>query len=58
MDQISGPKTPQDAMSMISMPNIQMLSDAMSTTDSSSDIAIIHPLSPVQENATEAIVSL
>ena len=45
-------------MSMISMPNIQMLSDAMSTTDSSSDIAIIHPLSPVQENATEAIVSL
>nr|XP_014088536.1 trafficking protein particle complex subunit 8 [Bactrocera oleae] len=57
VDQISGSKTPQDTMSMISMPNIQMLSDAMSTTDSSSDIAIIHPLSPVQENATEAISS-
>ncbi|CAD7006198.1 unnamed protein product [Ceratitis capitata] len=46
-------------MSMISMPNLQMsnMSDAISTTDSGSDVAIIHPLSPVQENATEAISS-
>ncbi|XP_036342212.1 trafficking protein particle complex subunit 8-like [Rhagoletis pomonella] len=59
VEQLSGPKTPQDAMSMISMPNIQMsiLSDAMAPTDSVTDVTIIHPLSPVQENATEAISS-
>ncbi|XP_067647513.1 trafficking protein particle complex subunit 8 [Eurosta solidaginis] len=59
IDQLSGAKTPQDAISMISMPNIQLsvLSDAISSTDSASDIPIMHPLSPVQENATEAISS-
>ncbi|XP_053954695.1 trafficking protein particle complex subunit 8 [Anastrepha ludens] len=59
VDQLSGPKTPQDAMSIISMPNIQMsvLSDAMAPTESGTDGAILHPLSPVQENATEAISS-
>ena len=55
-DQLSGHKTPQDNLSVIGMQTMQMsaLSDAVTNADLTS---IIHPLSPVQENATEAIVS-
>lgn len=53
-DQLSGHKTPQDNLSAISL---STLNDAVSGKDSSDYAGIMHPLSPVQENATEAIVS-
>ena len=53
-DQLSAPKTPQDAVSVISMP-IQM-SNLMESIEGDTASAVLHPLSPQQENATEAIV--
>lgn len=57
-DQLSGHKTP-DGVSAIAMPTMQMslLSEAVASNEASDMGSILHPLSPVQENATEAIVS-
>uniref|UniRef100_A0A1I8NQR6 Trafficking protein particle complex subunit 8 n=1 Tax=Stomoxys calcitrans TaxID=35570 RepID=A0A1I8NQR6_STOCA len=54
-----GDKTPQDGVSAVAMPSMQMslLSDAMANNEASDLASILHPLSPVQENATEAINS-
>ncbi|XP_017034499.1 trafficking protein particle complex subunit 8 [Drosophila kikkawai] len=55
---LSAPKSPQEAVSVISMPAMQMsqlLEGANSAQDS--DLAMLHPLSPMQESATEAINS-
>ncbi|XP_075159619.1 trafficking protein particle complex subunit 8 homolog l(3)76BDm [Haematobia irritans] len=54
-----GDKTPQDSVSGISMPPMQMslLTDAITQNEASDIPNILHPLSPVQENATEAINS-
>lgn len=51
-DQSSAPKTPQDSVSVISMPSMQL-----TNTDGSDNEAFLHPLSPIQEQATEAIHS-
>ncbi|XP_005180658.1 trafficking protein particle complex subunit 8 [Musca domestica] len=58
-DPLSGHKTPQDGVSSIAMPAMQMslLSEAVNSTEASDMGSILHPLSPVQENATEAINS-
>lgn len=54
---LSAPKSPQEAVSVISMPAMQMsqLLEGVSAQDS--DLAMLHPLSPMQESATEAINS-
>lgn len=59
-EQLSGHKTPQDNLSVSGMPTMQMstLSDTTASSESSDLVGIVHPLSPVQENATEAIVSI
>lgn len=58
-DQLSGHKTPQDGVSVIAMPTMQMsaLSESVANSETNDIAAMLHPLSPVQENATEAIVS-
>uniref|UniRef100_A0A1B0B6W0 Trafficking protein particle complex subunit 8 n=1 Tax=Glossina palpalis gambiensis TaxID=67801 RepID=A0A1B0B6W0_9MUSC len=59
-DQLSGNKTPQDisGVSSLAMPNMHMsVLGEPSTAHEANEVAILHPLSPVQEHATEAINS-
>ncbi|KAG4074060.1 hypothetical protein HA402_014265 [Bradysia odoriphaga] len=54
-DQSSAPKTPQDITSVTSMPSCVLMSSLDSPQ--SNEEVVDHPLSPVQEHATEAIHS-
>ncbi|XP_030383896.1 trafficking protein particle complex subunit 8 isoform X2 [Scaptodrosophila lebanonensis] len=58
-NEISAPKSPQEAVSVISMPSIQMsqLLEGAAAQEAGSDLTMLHPLSPMQESATEAINS-
>lgn len=53
-DQLSNPKTPQDAVATLSMPNIRL---STITDNDANETAILHPLSPTQEQVTEILVS-
>ncbi|ALC44776.1 l-3-76BDm [Drosophila busckii] len=54
--ELSAPKSPQEAVSVISMPAMQM-SQLLEGAAQENEQAIVHPLSPMQESATEAINS-
>ncbi|XP_037938584.1 trafficking protein particle complex subunit 8 [Teleopsis dalmanni] len=54
-EQFSASKTPQDSVSAISMPTMQM--SALAEAAAEIEQSIVHPLSPIQEHATEAINS-
>lgn len=54
-DQSSTPRTPQDILSVSTMPTSLQISNLDSNSDT--DSSFLHPLSPQQEQATEAIVS-
>ncbi|KAH8367739.1 hypothetical protein KR084_002176 [Drosophila pseudotakahashii] len=54
---LSAPKSPQEAVSVISMPAMQMSQLLDGASAQESDLAMLHPLSPMQESATEAINS-
>ncbi|XP_017127642.1 trafficking protein particle complex subunit 8 [Drosophila elegans] len=54
---LSAPKSPQEAVSVISMPAMQMSQLLEGANAQDSDLAMLHPLSPMQESATEAINS-
>ncbi|XP_017072422.1 trafficking protein particle complex subunit 8 [Drosophila eugracilis] len=54
---LSAPKSPQEAVSVISMPAMQMSQLLEGVNVQDSDLAMMHPLSPMQESATEAINS-
>lgn len=55
--ELSAPKSPQDAVSVISMPAMQMSQLIDSQAAQENDLTMLHPLSPMQESATEAINS-
>ncbi|EDV97571.1 trafficking protein particle complex subunit 8 [Drosophila grimshawi] len=56
--ELSAPKSPQEAVSVISMPAMQMsqLMESQAHVQEN-DLTMLHPLSPMQESATEAINS-
>ncbi|XP_023179165.2 trafficking protein particle complex subunit 8 [Drosophila hydei] len=54
--ELSAPKSPQDTVSVISMP-MQMSQLIDSQVAQENDLTMLHPLSPMQESATEAINS-
>ncbi|EDV40855.1 uncharacterized protein Dana_GF10721 [Drosophila ananassae] len=54
---LSAPKSPQEAVSVISMPAMQMSQLLEGANPQDTDLAMLHPLSPMQESATEAINS-
>ncbi|XP_017042382.1 trafficking protein particle complex subunit 8 [Drosophila ficusphila] len=54
---LSAPKSPQEAVSVITMPAMQMSQLLDGANAQESDLAMLHPLSPMQESATEAINS-
>ncbi|XP_002095589.2 trafficking protein particle complex subunit 8 [Drosophila yakuba] len=54
---LSAPKSPQEAVSVINMPAMQMSQLLEGSSAQDSDLAMLHPLSPMQESATEAINS-
>lgn len=54
---LSAPKSPQEAVSVISMPAMQMSQLLEGAAAQENDITMLHPLSPMQESATEAINS-
>ncbi|KAH8371336.1 hypothetical protein KR093_006982 [Drosophila rubida] len=55
--ELSAPKSPQDAVSVISMPAMQMSQLLEGAAAQENDLTMLHPLSPMQESATEAINS-
>ncbi|KAL7734413.1 hypothetical protein ACLKA6_010743 [Drosophila palustris] len=55
--ELSAPKTPQEAVSVISMPAMQMSQLLEGAAAQENDLTMQHPLSPMQESATEAINS-
>ncbi|XP_064545470.1 trafficking protein particle complex subunit 8 [Drosophila montana] len=55
--ELSAPKSPQEAVSVISMPAMQMSQLMDSQVAQENDLTMLHPLSPMQESATEAINS-
>lgn len=55
--ELSAPKSPQEAVSAISMPAMQMSQLLEGGAAQESDLTMLHPLSPMQESATEAINS-
>ncbi|SPP76613.1 trafficking protein particle complex subunit 8 [Drosophila guanche] len=54
---LSAPKSPQEAVSVISMPSMQMSQLLEEVSAQESGLTMLHPLSPMQESATEAINS-
>lgn len=55
--ELSAPKSPQEAVSSISMPAMQLSQLLEGAAAQESDLTMLHPLSPMQESATEAINS-